>query len=241
MITVAPTMLTAPCVHKETRTKRKCYAVARGRRNGIFWSWPTCRISVSGYTNARFKSFSGPDAEVVARRWLTENRAEQPATHRGYYGDGPKLFVYTDGSCRHNGTRKAIAGIGVYFAEGDERNVSRRFKGRQTNNTAEVTAILEACSVISEELKKDPTAKWTIVTDSQYAISYATCLGARHASTDWAREIPNRVLVRRLYNTISHEPRISLQKVAAHTNMNDVHSIGNAAADRLAYHALDTE
>lgn len=31
--------------------------------------------------------------------------------------------VYTDGSCEGNGTNKAIAGLGVYFAEGHELSV----------------------------------------------------------------------------------------------------------------------
>ena len=47
------------------------------------------------------------------------------------------LRVFTDGACSNNGRKNAKAGIGVYFGENDERNISKRITGKQTNNTAE--------------------------------------------------------------------------------------------------------
>ena len=82
--------------------------------------------------------------------------------------------VYTDGACSKNGRRGAIAGCcehcrlirtssfcdvfttvfhivcryGVFFGTGDPRNVSAALKGPvQTNNRAEMTAVLEALKV----------------------------------------------------------------------------------------------
>ena len=54
------------------------------------------------------------------------------------------IVVYTDGACSNNGKKSAKAGIGVYFGEGDPRNISERITGKQTNNAAELTAILRA-------------------------------------------------------------------------------------------------
>ena len=61
------------------------------------------------------------------------------------------IYVYTDGSCINNGKANAKAGIGIYFGENDSRNVSRKFKGKQSNNTAELTALID----VSKILKKD--------------------------------------------------------------------------------------
>ena len=51
----------------------------------------------------------------------------------------PDYYVYTDGSCHNNGQKNASAGI-IYFGENDDRNVSKKIMGKQTNNAAELKA-----------------------------------------------------------------------------------------------------
>jgi ribonuclease HI len=41
-------------------------------------------------------------------------------------------YVYTDGSCKRNGKTNPDAGIGIYFGDDDNRNVSRKIYGKQT-------------------------------------------------------------------------------------------------------------
>jgi ribonuclease HI len=54
------------------------------------------------------------------------------------------LKIWTDGSCKNNGYANAAAGYGVYF-EGDKYpRISRRLRGKQTNNRAELYAIYSA-------------------------------------------------------------------------------------------------
>ncbi len=51
----------------------------------------------------------------------------------------PPVIVYADGSCFGNGKEGARAGIGVYFGDGDPRNVSEPLPGdKQTNQRAEL-------------------------------------------------------------------------------------------------------
>ena len=47
------------------------YAVARGRKVGIFASWDECNLLVSGYSGCLFKSFT-IEADVVA--WMEHNK-----------------------------------------------------------------------------------------------------------------------------------------------------------------------
>jgi ribonuclease HI len=145
-------------------------------------------------------------------------------------------FVYTDGACRGNGTPTARASIGVYFGPGDDRNVYALVEGRQTNNVAEVTAILRALDVIGTD-----GASWVIVTDSTYAMRWAGSLGEKNAVAGWTKAVPNKTLVRRLYEEVSGRSQVRMQKVAAHTNGTDQHSVGNRWADTLANRALDRE
>lgn len=59
-------------------TRKKIYAVAVGRRPGIYSDWPTVRRQVEGYPGARYKGF--PD-RAAAEAWL-----QSPAAARQAHG-----------------------------------------------------------------------------------------------------------------------------------------------------------
>ncbi|KAJ1937793.1 hypothetical protein EC988_007776, partial [Linderina pennispora] len=89
-----------------------------------------------------------------------------------HYG---KTNVYTDGASSGNGRDGARAGYGVYYGEGDSRNVSAPLPGpRQTNQRAELTAIRTAL----EQTQGDVV----IHTDSKYGIDSVT-----NWSRNWER------------------------------------------------------
>ncbi|EKM83940.1 hypothetical protein AGABI1DRAFT_14088, partial [Agaricus bisporus var. burnettii JB137-S8] len=77
--------------------------------------------------------------------------------------------VYSDGACKGNGKAGSIAGVGVFYGPNDPRNLAERCPGDQTNNRAELIAIvrvLETVPVSSQKL--------LIKTDSRYSIK---CVG----------------------------------------------------------------
>ena len=78
------------------------------------------------------------------------------------------MNIFTDGACINNGKPNAIAGIGVFLADNDPRNVSRRVEGKQTNNVAELSAILEVFTILEEEIKRGDIIN--IYSDSTYSI-----------------------------------------------------------------------
>ena len=63
----------------------------------------------------------------------------------------PEIYVYTDGACSNNGRPNAKAGLGVFFGDGDSRNVYKRIVGKQTNNVAELSAIIEAYHILEKD------------------------------------------------------------------------------------------
>lgn len=202
------------------------YAVAKGRTVGVFTTWKECQSSVIGFPNARFKKFETKeeaerfiDPEVPNPDLVTKNEMD--------------YYVYTDGGCSNNGRRNAEAGIGIFFGVGDPRNVSRRIEGKQTNNTAELTAILEAYALIEQDIGGK---RITIVSDSVYAIRCATSYGAKCEKQGWP-EIPNLELVKRVYELYKDSP-VQFMHVDAHTNRMDPHSVGNRNADALATQCL---
>ena len=64
----------------------------------------------------------------------------------------PDYYVYTDGACKNNGKRNAIASTGIFFGINDPRNISSKITGKQTNNTAELTAILNTFPLIENDI-----------------------------------------------------------------------------------------
>lgn len=141
-------------------------------------------------------------------------------------------FVYTDGSCSRNGYEGAKAGIGIYFGENDSRNVSEILEGKVTNNIAELKAILKCFSIIESDLIEGKQV--TIVSDSEYAIRCATTYGKKCANLEWKKDIPNKELVKTLYEITTKYSNVQFLHIKAHTNNNDIHSIGNKHADLLA-------
>ena len=143
-------------------------------------------------------------------------------------------YIYVDGACSHNGYKNAAAGIGIYFGYQDPRNVSQRIEGKQTNNTAELGAILHLYTILEEDIKAGNQIG--IVTDSIYAIRCCTTYGKKCADKEW-KDIPNKDMVKKAYELYSGT-NVEFIHVMAHTGNTDVHSLGNKEADRLATSSL---
>ena len=149
----------------------------------------------------------------------------------------PDYYVYTDGACSNNGRKNAKAGLGIYFGENDSRNKSARVHHwRQTNNTAELLAIIKTYKIIKPDL--DLGKKVCIASDSQYSINCATKYGEKMAKNNWIKDIPNKKLVKKIYELYGTNKDVIFKHVRAHTQNTDVHSIGNDNADRLANEAI---
>jgi ribonuclease HI len=210
------------------------YAVAAGHQIGIFLTWAETQTQIKGYKGAVYKKFP---SEAEAQTFIDINQSTQslntdtPTTTTNF-----DYYVYTDGSCINNGKPNAKAGMGVYFGPDDPRNVSRSITGKQSNNTGELTALIAAHHLI----KADATAgkRIAVISDSKYGIRCATSYGKKCAASDWAEDVPNKDLVKLAYDLYSASPNITLIHVLAHTHKTDIHSVGNAEADRLANAAV---
>lgn len=90
------------------------------------------------------------------------------------------MHIFTDGSCKGNGSVKATAGIGIYFGDKHPMNVSEALEATSihTNNSAELTAILRA-------IKLAGTNKSIIYSDSEYSINSVTDWYKQWELSDW--------------------------------------------------------
>jgi ribonuclease HI len=231
------------------------YAVSNGREKGIFNSWDLCSKSVIGYKNSKFKKFKNYNEAVefininktpyniientLNTNVLTKRVIKCHKIDYNYciheYDENMKIidyFVYTDGSCLNNGANNSKSGIGIFFGNDDIRNVSKKLLGKQTNNIAELIAIIDTYDIIKDDI--DNNLNIMIVTDSKYSILCITSYGNRCELNNWDLQIPNKYLVKKVYDLYKNIPNVHFKHISAHTNNNDIHSIGNRNADILA-------
>ena len=203
------------------------YAVAKGKNTGIFSTWSETTTYIKGFKGAVYKKF---DTETEAQEFIDDNMETTDLTEDFDY------YVYTDGSCSNNGKPSAQAGMGIYFGENDSRNISKRVFGKQSNNTGELGALIEAHKVIGTDAKNGK--RIAVISDSKYGIRCVTSYGKKCAQKNWSEDIPNKEMVKQAYEMYSQTPNIKVIHIMAHTGATDIHSLGNDGADRLANAAI---
>ena len=105
------------------------------------------------------------------------------------------MHIFTDGACPNNGKRNANAAWGALLVSDDGYIVLDRFSGAiplsesQTNQRAELTALLRGVEVAEKQLSRDVTLKKIQVwSDSQYSINCASVWGPTWKSRGWKKQ-----------------------------------------------------
>ncbi len=150
---------------------------------------------------------------------------------------GKTLYLYTDGACVNNGKKYAKAGIGVYSE--NLLCISERVTGHQTNQRAELYAILKALKSVNI----NEYDSIHLYTDSMYSINCLTKWIYKWLHNNWLdfkkKPVKNKDIILQIYNILLSKTNIHLHHVYSHTNKTDVHSIGNSKADDLARKSLN--
>ena len=148
------------------------------------------------------------------------------------------FIAYTDGACKHNGSQKAKAGIGVYFSEKNQiktPNISNRLIYKtQTNNAAELTAILKC---LEKCLEYGVNKKIYIYTDSDYSMKCITLWYPEWIKKGKYEDRKNIDILHKI-NSIYEIIDVEFIHIRSHTGLTDIHSKGNEMADRLAVESL---
>ena len=146
------------------------------------------------------------------------------------------LVIYTDGACSNNGKKNAKAGIGIYI--NNMYNISEKLQGKQTNQRAELYAILKSLKIINI----NNYTSIIIYSDSQYSINCITKWIKNWIKNNWKdrhnKPVKNKDLIEPIYNIYKKYNNIKFKHILAHTNLQDCHSLGNNKADMLARKAI---
>lgn len=163
---------------------------------------------------------------------------------RNNYG---AICVYVDGSCLGNGRVGAVAGkmlvgitlskltycrylgIGVFWAQGHQDNLSLPLHGRATNQRAEVQAAIEAVKTALDRGYR----KICICTDSDYLFKGATEYTHKWRANGWlnakGRPVANQDDWKEFLRVVRSSTSVTMEHVNAHSGI-----YGNEMADKLA-------
>ncbi|WYP27180.1 viroplasmin family protein [Alkalihalobacillus sp. FSL W8-0930] len=87
----------------------KYYAVKKGRKIGVFSNWEECKVQVSGYPNAVYKSFN---TYLAAKEFLNEGiSSKNISSNDKKVSRIPDVIAYIDGSYDHSKKMYSYAGI----------------------------------------------------------------------------------------------------------------------------------
>lgn len=119
------------------------------------------------------------------------------------------IIAYCDGSAAGNGSKNARTGIGVYFPDFPELNLSEPCdvdKERKTNIRAELTAIIRCIENVLSKFKSVEIAQLTIVTDSLFCIKAITIWSKSWRKNNWIKSdkkpVENQDLIKKLIDLI---------------------------------------
>lgn len=160
------------------------------------------------------------------------------------------IIIFTDGAVpnnQHAGNRKG--GVGVFFGDNDNRNISFSLKesptNKVTNQVCELLACIKALKVIvmTEKIKE---VNLYIHTDSMYVINSITKWAKKWEQNNWKKAdkkpILNQELIKKLYY-LSINMNVTYNHVKAHKTEPSKYSqeyynwYGNYMADKLAVQA----
>ncbi len=149
--------------------KKKFYAVASGRKPGIYTSWPEAEAQVKGYAGAKFKGFpSRSEAEdwMDDPQWGGTRKTKQKKKNIPYeqpVTSSDRIEIYTDGGAINN---PGPGGYGVVIlVEGEMRELSGGYR-HTTNNRMELMACIKGIEAL-------PTRREVVAlfSDSQYVVN----------------------------------------------------------------------
>ncbi|KAJ7155938.1 hypothetical protein C8R43DRAFT_1125843 [Mycena crocata] len=154
------------------RYPQNCYAKARALLDALHAKWDPRRPQPEDYEEAQAPAALEEDESVEFDSRITTHgtiadtfRIFTKGNPRNLSGASPMnkhdedtisegIDVYTDGSAINNGRDNARAGAGVYFGEGDPRNMAIRIPDAvgKTNNVGEMVAIKTAADECLPEI-----------------------------------------------------------------------------------------
>lgn len=193
----------------------KYYAVRKGRKVGIYYSWEYCKAQIEGYKGAEYKSFK---TEKEAQDFLdNEKRFLRPSVEF-------ELKAYVDGSYSED---KSAYSYGCIIINKEKEEIV-------LNGVGDEKELLEMRNVAGELLGAEKAIEWAIKNKYNSIEIYYDYKGIElWATGEWRAKKNGTKKYREYIKEKSKEIEIGFKKVKAHSGEKY-----NEIADKLAKDAL---
>lgn len=151
---------------------KKVYAVAKGRKPGIYNNWPAAQSQIEGFPGAVYKGFT---SLKEAEEWLKDPRFSRSGSAKNtgksalsgnIIPEPGGVIIYTDGGSSGN---PGPGGYGIVIEyNGEIKEISGGYR-LTTNNRMELTGVIVALKNLDN--KNLPV---TVYTDSSYVVNGIT-------------------------------------------------------------------
>lgn len=205
----------------------KYYAVKVGLQRGIFRTWEECRLNVSGYPGAEFKSFKAKaDACAYLGIEYVEDEPEDIFEQKNGWKEGDCVKIYVDGS--YNSASKEFSYGMVVLGESGEEKYSRKFDDEDLASMHNVAGEIKGAEAAMQYAADHHLKEIEIYHDYEGIAKW--CLGMWKANKEGTKAY------KAFYDKISRQVKIKFIKVTGHSN-----NKYNDMADQLARKALGLE
>ena len=118
-------------------SKRKFYAVRKGKKTGIFNTWDECKEQVNGYSGAEYKSFT---LKEEAEGYIGLNKSIDKVNYDN------RVEAYVDGSYEHS-IREYGSGVVILKNNNVEKTYSTKGKKESLVGMRNVAGEIEAAKI----------------------------------------------------------------------------------------------
>ena len=230
--------------------KFKCYAVAKGRQTGVFYTWAECEAQVKGFEGPVFKGFMSVEE---AEEWLLKGgknayssgaknvkKTEEVVDVFNFNPEAffeedhldtnvlppvmPENYAFVDGSYNGNHNGKAVYGYGgIVHVNGEDTYISGNGSEEEYVVSRQIPGEIFG-SIRAIEKAIELGAKHLVVFYDYNGIGHWATSGKR-----WKAEKPIAKEYVRLYDELSRKIKVNFYHVKAHTGIN-----GNELVDEMA-------
>ena len=226
---------------------QKYYAVRKGKKPGIYLTWPECKKQVDGFANARYKSFT---SRAEAEKFLTgtdsyNNKKSSPKkVTKASNIDDFDVVIYTDGGSRNHGNVKGghvrtddKAAWAYHISNNGQTYEGTAGEFGATNNRMEIMALIQ--SIIRLNDLKINQQNAIFVSDSQYVLNAIT----KNWLNGWKRRgfkkadgsaLANVELWKQLDQLLPTVPKKTFEWTKGHAT-----NVGNNRVDELLNETMD--
>ena len=150
---------------------KKFYAIAAGRKPGIYTAWPEAQAQVKGFPQARFKGFATREAaeawingshQAAPGRTAGRSKPQRPSAPPPVRREGG-VEIYTDGGALNNPGPGGYGVVQIYA--GQKKEITGGFR-LTTNNRMELMGCIMALRQL--EYRDQPIA---LHSDSSYVVN----------------------------------------------------------------------